>query len=111
MNILDFAAIRFTCKSCEQVYEVPLCDILLSHEVVHCGCPVPHETECPPVYQVRICGDETVKALQSAWAAVSRCADLAGGDLVLLGPCERESATQPPTKMNRGEENVRPQCA
>lgn len=111
MNILDFATIRLTCKSCEQVYEVPLRDIRLSHEIVHRGCPVPHETECPPVYQVRICGDEAVEALHSAWIAVSHCAELAGGELVLLSPGEKELAVQPSTKTNGGEENVCPQCA
>ena len=103
MNILDIAAIKLRCRSCEQVYEVPLRDILLSHEIVRCGCPVPHETECPPVYQVRICGDEAVKTLQSAWKAVSHCAELAGGELVLLSPGET-LLIRPSTKMNGGEE-------
>jgi hypothetical protein len=110
MNILDIAAIKLRCGCCAQVYEVPLRDILLSHEIVHCGCPVPYETECPPVYQVRICGDEAVNALQSAWTAVSHCAELAGGELVLLGSDEKLSL-QPSTKMNGGEENVCSECA
>lgn len=110
MNILDFAAIKLQCRSCERVYEVPLRDILLSHEIVHCGCPVPHETECPPIYQVRICGDDAVKALQSAWTAVSRCAERAGGELVLLDSGAKLSG-QPSTKTNEGEENVCSQCA
>lgn len=111
MNILDFAAIRLTCRSCEQIYEVPLRDVRISHEIVHCGCPVPHETECPPVYQVRICGEDTVEALQSAWTAVSHCAELAGGELVLLNQGKKEGATQPLTKMNGGEDDVCSQCA
>ena len=39
MNILDNAAIRLLCRSCDHYYEVPLRDILLSHEVVHCVPP------------------------------------------------------------------------
>ncbi len=98
MDILDNAAIRLLCRSCDQYYEVPLRDILLSHEIVHCGCPVPHETECPPVYQVRICDNEIVERLQKAWSEASYCAELAGGELVLLTAERKEGANDVCTK-------------
>ena len=53
MNILDAVSIRLPCNACGQTYEVPLRDVLLSHIVVRCGCPVTQEAECPPVFQVR----------------------------------------------------------
>ena len=92
MDILDNAAIKLLCRTCDHYYEVPLRDILLSQEIVHCGCPVPHETECPPVYQVRIFDSKVAEALQTAWRAASHCAELAGGELVVLPTQEKERA-------------------
>ena len=43
MNILDHVSIRLPCNQCGQTYEVPLSDVLLSHAVVRCGCPVPQK--------------------------------------------------------------------
>ena len=51
MNILEALSVRIPCTACEQFYEVPLNDILLSHEMLEQGCPVHDETECPPVFQ------------------------------------------------------------
>src|ERR1035441_7857604 len=67
MNILDAVSIRLPCNACGQTYEVPLRDVLLSHTVVRCGCPVAQETECPPVFQVRLFDREPIEALGSAW--------------------------------------------
>ena len=53
MNIVEVAAIKLRCGCCEQVYEVPLRDILLSYGIVHFGCPVLHERNAPGL-QVRI---------------------------------------------------------
>jgi hypothetical protein len=59
MNILDAVSIRLPCNACGQTYEVPLRDVLLSHTVARCGCPVTQETECPPVFQVRFIRSRT----------------------------------------------------
>lgn len=67
MNILDAVSIRLPCNACGQTYDVPLRDVLLSHTVVRCGCPVTQETECPPVFQVRLFDREPIEALSSAW--------------------------------------------
>ena len=83
MDILDDAAIRLHCRTCDHYYDVPLRDILLSHEVVHCGCPVPQETECPPVFQIRLFRPEPVNALLNAWEELAHNAESAGGELVL----------------------------
>lgn len=111
MNILDNAAIRLLCRSCDRHYEVPLRDVLLSHEIVHCGCPVPHETECPPVYQVRICDNEVVERLQTAWAEASHYAELAGGELVLLAMEDKLSGARSKIESKKGANDVCGKCA
>jgi hypothetical protein len=45
MNILDAVAIRLPCRSCGDNYRVPLKDVLLSHRMLHQGCPVSQETD------------------------------------------------------------------
>ena len=72
MNILDAVSIRLPCNACGQTYEVPLRDVLLSHTIVRCGCPVAQETECPPVFQVRLFDREPIEALSSAWERLAR---------------------------------------
>lgn len=111
MDILDNAAIRLLCRSCDQYYELPLRDILLSHEIVHCGCPVPHETECPPVFQVRICDSKVIEKLQNAWREASRCAELAGGELVLLGANDSDDGTKHTRESAEGVNDVCTKCA
>lgn len=85
VEILDHAFVRMPCKACGQAYEVPLRDILLSHTVVRCGCPVREETECPPVFQIRLFDSEPVKALRSAWEELAGRAASDGGELILRG--------------------------
>ncbi len=111
MDILDHAAIRLLCRNCDHYYEVPLRDILLSHLIVHCGCPVPHETECPPIFQTRICDNEVVQRLQAAWRSASHCAELAGGELVLVAPEGKEISAKQPTHSQEGATDVCTKCA
>ncbi len=85
MDILSVAAIRLPCSWCGGSYEVPLGDILLSHQIMHAGCPVPIETECPPVFQSRLASESAIKALGQAWRRVERRAAADGGELVLIG--------------------------
>jgi len=85
MNILDHVFIRLRCNQCGQTYEVPLNDILLSHTVVRCGCPVPQETECPPVFQIKLFDQEPIRALSMAWDQLARRAHADGGELVISG--------------------------
>lgn len=83
VDLLDHAFIRMPCSACGQTYEVPLKDILLSHTVIRCGCPVREETECPPVFKVRLFDREPIANLQSAWEQLARRAEADGGTLVL----------------------------
>ncbi len=83
LDILDQAFIRMPCNACGQTYEVPLRDVLLSHTMVRCGCPVHEETECPPLFQIRLFDREPIEALYSAWQRLARRAGSDGGELVL----------------------------
>lgn len=85
VNVLDYIAIRLSCPACGNAYNVPLSDILLSHEVVRAGCPVCHETECPPVFQIRLFDRAAIAELERAWNKVAEKAKRDGGQLVLLG--------------------------
>lgn len=82
-DILNHAFIRMPCNRCGQTYEVPLRDVLLSHTVIRCGCPVHEETECPPLFQIRLFDKEPIKALQSAWTQLAARAASDGGELIL----------------------------
>jgi quercetin dioxygenase-like cupin family protein len=101
-DILDHALIRMPCNRCGQTYEVPLRDVLLSHTVVRCGCPVHEETECPPLFQVRLFDREPVNALSSAWEQLANRATSDGGELVLRGEIAAHQAStsaQTPTTL------------
>ncbi len=82
MDILSVVAIRLPCSSCGGSYEVPLKDILLSHQLMHAGCSAPVETECPPVFQSRLVSKSSIKALGQAWRRIERQAAADGGELI-----------------------------
>ncbi|HEU5412790.1 MAG TPA: hypothetical protein VFW31_03490 [Candidatus Angelobacter sp.] len=86
MDILSLAAIRLQCSQCGEPYLVPLRDIALSHQVMHEGCPVAEETECPPLFQSRLASEWAVKTLDQAWRRLERRATAVGGELVLREP-------------------------
>jgi len=82
MDILDVLAIRLPCNVCGQTYQVPLSDVYLSHAVMHEGCPVSHESECPPVFQGRLVDGESLQSLRAAWQGVEENAKASGGELI-----------------------------
>jgi hypothetical protein len=83
MNILDAVAISLPCRSCGDNYRVPLKDVLLSHRMLHQGCPVSQETECPPLFQSRLFKRKDIEELQRAWSRLENRARSDGGELVL----------------------------
>ena len=86
MDILASAAIQMPCSHCGQSYSVPLSDILLSHKIMHDGCPVAQETECPPVFQSRLATQSAIENLRRAWRRLEKKAQQDGRELVLLQP-------------------------
>jgi quercetin dioxygenase-like cupin family protein len=100
IDILDHAFIRMPCNACGKTYEVPLRDVLVSHTLVRCGCPVHDETECPPLFQIRLFDREPINALSSAWEQLERRASSDGGELVLRGDYtahKKSTRPEPPT--------------
>jgi len=101
MDILSLAAIRLPCSQCGESYLVPLRDIALSHQIMHEGCPVQEETECPPVFQSRLASEWALRTLDDAWRRLERRAKAVGGELVLqnpmASPAESASGNKQPT--------------
>lgn len=84
MNILDTVGISLPCHSCGNNYHVPLRDVLLSHTILHEGCPVRQETECPPVFQSRLFERKDIEELERTWNQLEQRAWADGGELVLM---------------------------
>lgn len=85
MDILNSIAIRIRCPRCNGTYMVPLRDVLLSHELLHQGCPVAEETECPPLFQARLAPRPDIEALDRAWREIDDRIRGNGGELVWIG--------------------------
>jgi len=84
MNIWDTVGISLPCQSCGNTYQVPLRDVLLSHTILHGGCPVAEETECPPVFQSSLFDRKDIEELQRAWNQLDQRARSDGRELVLM---------------------------
>lgn len=106
MNILDVVAISLPCHSCGGNYQVPLKDVLLSHTMLHQGCPVSQETECPPIFQSRLFERGEVEELQRLWSRLENHARSDGGELVLLGARDL-AETQPAVPTQTDAETAR----
>ena len=94
MDILNSIAIRIRCLNCGGAYLVPLSDVLLSHQLLHQGCPVAQETECPPPFQARLAPEAAIEALDCAWRELDDRIHGNGGELVWIGST-LSGATQP----------------
>jgi len=107
MNILDTVGISLPCRSCGSTYQVPLRDVLLSHTILHDGCPASKETECPPVFQSRLFESKDIEELQHAWNQLEQRARADGGELVFMaaGP----SSEMQPTDLGKAVASLRGQ--
>lgn len=83
MDILENVAMEIPCSACMGRYEVTLRQILLSQKMIHEGCPVREETECPPLTYYSLADQELVQELQSVWVRLEEKARGAGGELKL----------------------------
>ena len=83
MDILEIVAIEIPCSACGGRYEVTLKQILLSQEMLHEGCPVQVETECPPLAQSGLVDQELIQELQSIWGRLEEKVRGTGGELKL----------------------------
>lgn len=84
-GILDTIALELPCAQCGQSYRVPLKVIVLSQQMLHEGCPVSEERECPPVFYAPLLDSGLLEELQAVWARLDNQARAAGGRMVKLG--------------------------
>ena len=89
MSILEALSVRIPCAVCEQLYEVPLNDVLLSYQMLEQGCPVHDETECPPVFQIRLIPRNVLNDFVEAWQRLEENVHRNNGELVLSDCRER----------------------
>jgi len=82
-DILELVSIEIPCSACGGRYEVTLKQITLSQKMLHEGCPIRIETECPPLAYSGLVNKELVHELQSVWARLEEKARGAGGELKL----------------------------
>lgn len=83
MDILEIVAIEIPCSACGGRYEVTLKQIALSQEMMHEGCPIQVESECPPLAYSGLVDQEAVQELQRVWARLEESARGAGGEVRL----------------------------
>jgi len=83
MDILESVAIEIPCVACGGRYEVTLKQITLSQKMLHDGCPIRIETECPPLAQSGLVNQELVQEFQSIWGRLEEKARETGGELKL----------------------------
>jgi hypothetical protein len=88
MDILEAIAVNLRCNSCTGEYQVSLKQALLSHEMLHAGCPVSDERECPPLFWSHLIDEQLIREFQSTWSRLEEKARKAGGELVWLAKTE-----------------------
>ena len=59
-------------QTCGGRYEVSLKKIALSQQMLHEGCPVRAETECPPLCLSGFVDQELTQDLQRVWSRLER---------------------------------------
>jgi hypothetical protein len=109
MNIFDAVSIRIPCPVCNEQYEVPLSDLLLSNWMLNEGCPVCEETKCPPLFQTRLIGSEILSELAIAWNRLENNVRGNNGELVIRGTSQRMPGRKPRLTGNQETGNKRTQ--
>ena len=83
MDILEMVAIEIPCRTCGGRYEVSLKKIALSQQMLHDGCPVRAETECPPLFLSGFVDRELTQDLQRIWSRLEKEARGVNGEVKL----------------------------
>ncbi|MGA2713533.1 MAG: hypothetical protein ABSG41_10550 [Bryobacteraceae bacterium] len=81
MDILEILAIEIPCRTCGGRYEVTLKQVALSQQMLHEGCPVRAETECPPLFYSGFVDRELAQDLQKIWSRLEQEARGASGEV------------------------------
>ena len=82
-DILEVVSIEIPCRTCGGRYEVTLKQVALSQQMLHDGCPVQVETECPPLAYSGLVDQELVQELQRVWVRLEEKARGANGEVKL----------------------------
>ena len=83
MDILEMVGIEIPCRNCGGRYEVSLKKIALSQQMLHEGCPVRAETECPPLFLSSFVDHELTQDLQKIWSRLEKEARGVNGEVKL----------------------------
>ena len=83
MDILEMVGIEIPCRTCGARYEVSLQKIALSQQMLHEGCPVRAETECPPLFLSGFVDRELTQDLQKIWLRLEKEARGVNGEVKL----------------------------
>lgn len=92
MDILNEVAVNIRCNACSGEYLLPLKQALLSHQMLHDGCPVTDERECPPLQWSHLAGEQLLREFQNVWSRLEEQVRGVGGELTLMR--EEESHTE-----------------
>ena len=85
MDILEAITIELGCAACGGQYEISLKQILLSQNMLHEGCPVENQRECPPLFYADLADREMIQELQRAWLRLEEKTHANGRKLLLRG--------------------------
>ncbi len=68
VDILQYVSVKVPCAGCGSHYEVPLRQILVSHQLLHEGCPVTSETGCPQVIYAALLNEAVLREFERSWS-------------------------------------------
>lgn len=86
LDILQFVSISVPCAACGSHYDVPLRQILTSHRLLHEGCPVASETECPQVTYSALLNEAVLNDFERSWTHLAAEVRHGGLDLAVSRP-------------------------
>lgn len=90
MDILEAITIELGCAACGGQYEISLKQVLLSQNMLHEGCPVEDQRECPPLFYADLVDRELIQELQHVWLRLEEKTHAAGRKLSLHGNQDRK---------------------
>ncbi len=86
IDILQYVSVSLPCPACGQHYDVPLRQVFLSQQMLHEGCPVAAETECPQVTYAVLVNEATLGEFQRVWTRLVAQVRQSGFDVTVSRP-------------------------
>jgi hypothetical protein len=85
-DLLQHVAVRVPCTTCGHFYDVNLRDVLSSQGMLHDGCPVGTETECPPLTYAGLANEAALREFETSWSRLRDLISAAGYELTICRP-------------------------